>query len=227
MAIALVRTAVGTFGSGGGTTGGVDTSGADLLVVGVNYHRSFVGATPLSDSKGNTWTLIDTADSGLGAICRLYYCTPGGNVGTGHTFSTTTGFSNIFALAFSGARTATTPFDQSNKGSNNTASVATGSITPSVNDCVVVTVYGGFNPGAAPTMTSGGASFTVPTGFSIATSTSEAGAESYSIQTTATAVNVTWTSTSSVHSTAIIASFFPPAAAGGGRANRLSLLGVA
>lgn len=215
MAIAVVNTKAGTFGSTWGTTGTVDTSGANLLVVGINYHRSFVGATPLSDSKGNTWTLIDTSDTGLGAICRLYYCTPGGNVGTGHTFSTTTGFSNIFAIAFSGARTASTPLDQQNKGANNTASVATGSITPSANDCVVVTVYGGFNPGAAPTMTSGGGSFTVPTGFSIATSTSESGAESYSIQTTATAANVTWTSAGSVHSSAIIASFFAPAAAWG------------
>lgn len=227
MAFSLIATKAGTFGGSGGTTGSVDTSGANFLVVGVNYHRSFVGATPLSDSKGNTWTLLRTEDSGLGAICRLYWCTPGSNVGTGHTFSTTTGFSNIFAYAFSGSRTASSPADQQNGGNNNTASVATGSITPTVNDCLIISMYGGFNPGGAPTITTGGSGFTTPTGFSIATGTSEAGASAYKIQTTAAAENTTWTSTSSVHSTAIIASFFPPASAGGGRANRLSLLGVA
>lgn len=226
MAYSLISTKAGSFAGSGGTTSSVDTSGADFLVVVVNYHSSFTGATPLSDSKGNSWTLMRTEVASPDTV-RVYWCTPGSNVGTGHTFSTTTGFSNIFAYAFSGSRTASSPADQQNGGNANAASVASGSITPSANDCLVIAAYGGFNPGAAPTITTGGSGFTTPTGFSIATGTSEAGASAYKIQTTASAENTTWTSTSSVWSAAIIVSFLPPAAAGGGRTNRLTLLGVA
>ena len=191
----------------------MNTTGADLIVVGINYHNSFIGG--VSDSKGNTYTLIRTEAAGVGAYaaCRLYYAT-GVTVGTGHTFSTTAGISNIFVLAVSGARTTSTPLDQQN-GANTavSASVATGSITTSVADCLVFTVYGGFNPGGAPSMTSGGSGFTVPSGWSIATSTSEAGAASYKIESGTASENVTWTSTSSPHSAAIIASFMPPAVA--------------
>ncbi len=225
MAYSLISTKAGTFGSTGGTTGTVDTSGADFLVVVVNYHNSFVGATPLSDSKGNSWTLERTETGGPDTV-RIYWCTPGSNVGTGHTFSTTTGFSNIFAYAFSGSRTATSPYDQENGGNANAAAVATGSITPSANNCLVITGYGGFNPGTTPSMTSGGTNFTIPTGFAIPTSTSESGASSYSIQTTATAENVTWTSTGGAWSAAVIVSFFEPASGGGAVYRRLGLLGV-
>lgn len=223
MAYTLINTKAGTFGSGGGTTGTVDTSGADFLVVVVNYHSSFTGATPLSDSKGNSWTLMRSEVASPDTV-RVYWCTPGSNVGTGHTFSTTTGFSNIFAYAFSGSRTASSPADQQNGGNANAASVASGSITPSANDCLVISAYGGFNPGAAPTITTGGSGFTVPTGFSIATGTSEAGASAYKIQTTASAENTTWTSTSSVWSASIIVSFLPPTAVASSDGNFLMFM---
>ena len=223
MAYSLVATKAGTFGGSGGTTGTVDTSGADFLVVVVNYHSSFTGATPLSDSKGNSWTLMRSEVASPDTV-RVYWCTPGLNVGTGHTFSTTTGYSNIFAYAFSGSRTASSPADQQNGGNANAASAATGSITPSAANCLVITGYGGFNPGGTPSMSSGGSAFTIPTGFAIPTSTSEAGASSYSIQTTATAENVTWTSTSSVWSASIIVSFLPPAAAATSDGNFLAFM---
>lgn len=225
MAYSLISTKAGTFGGSGGTTGTVDTSGADLLVVGVNYHGSFTGATPLSDSKGNTWTLMDS-ETGNAAGCRLYWCTPGSNVGTGHTFSTTTGYSNIFAYAFSGSRTATSPADQNSSGTANASAVASGSITPTANNCLVISVYGGFNPGTTPSITTGGTGFTIPTGFAIPTSTSEAGGAAYKIQTTAAAENTTWTAPSGAWSSCIIGSFFEPASGGGAVYRRLGLLGV-
>lgn len=214
MTISAVSTVVGTFGVAGGTTGSITTTGADLIVIGINYQN--LAVANISDSKGNTWTAVRTeqvsAFPSVVAACTLYYCS-NPTVGTGHTFTTTCRFVNVFVLAVSGARTATTPLDQQNGAATGAASVATGSITTSVSNCLVFTVFGAFNPGAAPTITSGGTGFTTPTGWSVPTATAEAGAAAYKIETTTATENVTWNSTGSPHATAIIASFMPPAVA--------------
>lgn len=214
MTIAAIITQVGSFGATGGTTVAVNTTGSNLIVIGINYTSSI--SPNISDSKGNTYTLIQTqtATIAAGAACSLYYCSAP-IVGSGHTFSTTSTFVNIFVLAVSGARTATTPLDQQNGAATSlTSSISTGAITPSVSGCLVFTVFGAFNPGAAPTITGGSVGFTIPTGWNIATSTSEAGAAAYKIETATPTENVKWSSTGSPHATAIIASFFPPAVVG-------------
>lgn len=209
--IAFVSSTSSAFGVGGGTTGSINTTGADRIVIGVNGHASFWGG--VSDNKGSTWNLVRTETAiSNGAKAGTWYCDPC-NVGTGHTFTTTAGVANIFVISVSGTRTASTPLDQQNGGANSSGGTqATGSITPTANGCLIFAVYGGFNPGASPTITSGGTGFSNIGAYT--TSTSEAGRADYKIQTgSASSENVTYNSASSPHGAAIIISIFPPAAA--------------
>ncbi len=198
-AVALVTsTTARSTNSNGFTSSGINTTGANLIVVGV-VRLTGVSAT-LSDSKGNTYT-AGTETTGVTPLLRLYYCASP-VVGTGHTFTvTSTGaYPAIAVLAFSGA--STSPADlhsEATSASGNT--IQPGSITPSENSCVLVTAVGsnsnpqnidnGFT--AVTIDPAGGAAF----GIGIA----------HKIQTTATAVNPTWTSSGQVNASAVMASF--------------------
>lgn len=106
------------------TTPAIDTTGADLLVV--TYTRFFdVGpaATPITDSKGNTW-VASTAElgdpGGLGFVRQFHAANP--IVGTGHTFTFTlaaAGFPSVAASAFSGV-VLSSPLDKTASGTDTT-----------------------------------------------------------------------------------------------------------
>jgi hypothetical protein len=118
------------------TTAAINTTGADLLVLGVAYN---VGGPPsVSDSKGNTWIAL-TARTSSNASHRFFYA-KNPTVGSGHTFTVSGSFSypGIVVQAFSGADT-TAPFDveAGTSGSSGT-SAATGAITPSAANCLIV-----------------------------------------------------------------------------------------
>jgi hypothetical protein len=118
------------------TTPGINTSGADLIVLIVGYNNG--PPTSITDSKGNTWTpLTAYPSSGNFTSIRAYYCAAP-TVGAGHTFTAnlTGGFPTIAALAFAGGST----FDQEN-GVNDGASITsvnTGSITSSADEALTV-----------------------------------------------------------------------------------------
>jgi hypothetical protein len=192
-------------------TSAIDTTGANLLVVGVGNLAGGTGT--LTDSKGNTWTALTTyATSGAGQA-TIYYA-KNATVGSGHTFTftTTSTYPSIFVAAFSGANT-TSPFDVQNGNAgggscNATGSggvtCATGNITPAVNNEVWVSLVQFTSNGntASPTngtlinsaMGGGGASF--------------AGALSYKVQTTAATVQETWSvAGSSLTASVAIAAF--------------------
>jgi hypothetical protein len=205
MAIAAVITQASQFGGTGGTTAAINTTGANLIVVGLTYRQN--GGANLSDSKGNTWTQLTKYEgSGAQSGVVFYYCASP-TVGSGHTFTTTSIFCGLCVGAFSGARTSS-PSDQQNGQFVVTlgTTLTPGSIAPSVNNCVVLTTCMNFN-GTAPI---------VPTGYTSIgtwpTSTAFAGGCAYKIQTTASTENPSWGNMNAgSNGAANIASFFPPA----------------
>jgi hypothetical protein len=184
------------------TTAAIDTTGANLLVIAVTFDTT--ATQTISDSKGNTWNaLTRTTNTSSGAV--LYWSTPT-SVGSSHTFSNTgtSNFSSICVMAFSGAA-ASTPFDQENGATNSSTTLQPGSITPSQNNEIVVTGFG-FNQAGTPVSIN--SSFTQPTAAIEFSSGAHYGlGMAYIIQTTATAVNPTWTRTNTQTNAARIASF--------------------
>src|SRR5262252_10214264 len=147
MAIALVASIQSTTAQNGGTSGAIDTTGANLLVLSLGYY----GTPTVSDSKGNTWVPLTAhvGASGTGIGHRIYYA-KNAVVGTGHTI-TVTGTNTwpvIAFYAFSGADTAA-PFVAENGAQSASTglsgSLATGSVTPLANGSVVVSGYAGGN----------------------------------------------------------------------------------
>ncbi len=190
------------------TTAGLNTTGATLLVMVVaNYNA--VSPPAVSDSKGNTWvqrTTYGGASSTSGASATVFYSTTG-LVGTGHTFTASAGgstYPSICVLAFSGASPA---YDVENGNNGSTSPTATGSVTPSRNNSVLVT-------GIACNGNIGGAtidsSFAITDEVNVSPGAAEGIAAAYKVQTTAAAENPKWT-VSSTNLTAAIASFKPPA----------------
>jgi hypothetical protein len=185
------------------TTAGVDTTGADLIVIGIAYN---VGATPIiSDNKGNIWTAL-TSNITSTAVARLYYCVNPA-VGTGHTFSNT-GSANLCAIfmeAFSGVAPGSKKDQETGNTSTISLTVQTGNITPTQNNELLVTVLGFNLAGLSASINSG---FTKTDEQNFLTGTYYGGAMAYLIQTTAGAINPTWTRTTNADSNATsIASF--------------------
>lgn len=188
------------------TTASIDTTLATLLVAALASNGAAT-APVLSDSKGNTWTLRTTYAS-AGQRVQLAYCS-NPVVGAGHTF-TLAGATSYPALAVAGysGTLLVSPYDTEN-GAQTTisSSLATGSITPSMNGEVVVTGVS-WNSSTNPNTVS------VDSGFTI---TDQAGPLSGAglgaglaslIQTTAGAVNPTWTTSATpLGIAAIVASF--------------------
>jgi len=209
MAIALVAsTSKGSSDSGASvTTDAVDTSGANLIVISATTFGS--GAITPTDSKGNTWTALTSHNQGS-YFSRFYYCASP-TVGTGHTFtlSGVGSYPVLSAMAFSGALGAS-PADQENgAGTASGTSLATGSITPSEDNCVVVAGIS-TDPGTGHAMS----------GYTVAQSdwvNSEhiGGGISYLVQTTAAAANPSWSWTGASAGVASIASFKAAAVASG------------
>ncbi len=204
------------------TTGSLNTTGADLLIVAVGSYQGV--ANTLSDTVGgnsNTWNgLTLKAQTGDSQI-RLFWSVPT-HVGSGHTFtvSSTGAYPSLCAIAVSGGKQ-TTPFDQENGAVSSSfqASLATGSITPTEDNELVVTAAGW----------STGRTWTQPTGYTYAgtanvdyqnygSGTNFGTVLAYQIQTTAAATNPTWTPNASSLMDAVVASFkIAPVATANGR----------
>jgi hypothetical protein len=223
MAIALV-TSTKAAGQNGGTSAGIDTTGANLIVLGVVSY-SAVGDATVSDSKGNTpyVGLTKYTATALQYVKIFYFLSP--TVGSGHTFTVTSsaGFSAMVVASFSGV----SAFDAGKDTGASTASAVTtlqvGSLTPSVDNCLMVTVVGLNASSSTPTIDS---SFNAATEFqNYVGSTNFGAALSYQVQTTATARNPTWTFSLTTGAAAAMAVFKPPAA-GGSLFGRSSLDGL-
>jgi len=186
------------------TTAGINTSGATLLVVSMSC---FGGASSApTDSNGNTWHEAKAILSGNESSLWYAYDKSGSAlvVGAGQTFS---GGSNIFGLeveAFSGTLTGSDPLDQTN-GALDSAPLASwqpGSITPGANNEVVISYAGVFN-GSGIAVDS---SMTITDKYDFAGGISYQQGLAYIVQTTAAAINPTWSNLQSTGS-AVIASY--------------------
>lgn len=225
---ANARNALGTGSPGNVTCVGFDTTGADLIVLVGTSTRA--GITPtVSDSKGNTpYTTVEGPFAGNAYSWLYFFQAP--TVGTGHTFTFASdlGFTNLTMVvcAFSGSTSS--PLDQhTSTGGTFLNSKATGSITPSVDNCLVVSAANVVNNHVTVSVSFG----TIIDHTSITQPANDADTYlAYEIQTTATARNETWTvdNTGNGYAGVAIASF-KPAAGGGGAANNnylMPLLGV-
>lgn len=197
MAFSLISHA----GSATGVTSGIDTTGANLIIINDSF---FGGSSTPTDSKGNIWTGLTGQGVG-GRAVRLYYCyNP--TVGSGHTFTSTAAFSSIQVQAWSGS--AASPFDQENGG---VGVLQPGSITPTEdNELLVVGLS--HSDGTVTQSINGG--FTIPPGNDIANSGNDGGAMAYLVQTSAAAANPAWSPGTNART--VIASFKAGAGGGGG-----------
>lgn len=201
------------------TTSGIDTTGADLIVIGVSGWTSNLDTTAPTDSKGNTWTAMTYKATGDSAV-KMWYCyNP--TVGSGHTFTHGgTTYATICVIAFSGA--ASSPLDQQNSNGNlpGTTSLSTGSITPTEDNELVVAMWATYYFDS-PSVDSG---FTLEQ-YQAAAPLPYHGGMAYKIQTTAAAVNPSASWSTSANASAVIASF-KSGAAPAAAVNLLTLLGV-
>lgn len=214
MAFAAVQH-LATGSSDGGnsvTTAGVDTTGADLIVLAVSKFGTT--AVTVSDSKGNTWTPL-TEQASTNARTKLYYCVSP-TVGSGHTFTASGSgtFPTISALAVSGVKTADAFDQESAGGSGSGSSIQPGSLTPDEDNCLVVAAASSFNPSLS----------SVDGGFTLQLVTNVgsqhiSGGSAYLIQTAAAAANPTFTLDGSAVCSAVSASFHAAAAGGGPSTN--------
>lgn len=181
------------------TTSAFDTTGADLLVAHVS---SSAGDGTMSDSKGNTWNIAVGPTAAGRADSVIFWCIPT-SVGSGHTFTySKSGDSpNLSVEAFSGFTSGTV--DQTNSATAvSAANLQPGSITPSVDNCLVVSGFGHDN-GTVGAVTG----YTVTDTDAGAGGLAWGGSMAYQIQTTATATNPTWSTGAGSADSATIVSF--------------------
>lgn len=211
MAIAVVAH-VAAQSSGGApvTTGNIDTTGATLLVMCIG-HQDNAGTGVPSDSKSNTWSLVVSEHGLANPFMDMWYVANPTSVGSGHNFTACTGFTafpSVCVIAFSGTDTSAA-FDQTNHGNTSGSTGQPGSVTPSVDNEVLVTGRSGV--GAAGTIDS---SFTVSDAQGFVGGNAYACDMAYLIETTATAKNPTWTSSGETGGVMVIATFKAAGAAG-------------
>lgn len=178
------------------TTAAIVTTGASLLLAACSHG----GSSTLSDSASNTWVpLMEQAE--FGQKVQFFYVASPVTSGT-HTFSCNGGtIPSIAVAAYSG--TSGSPFDQENGAVGISANLQTGSITPSANGYLV----------AAATLNGGAGTISVDSGMTIIEQVAFDGALHEGIafasliQTTAAAINPTFTNLVTPLLCAIIASF--------------------
>ena len=206
------HTAQGSSTGNGFTTTAYDsTAGScNFLVVLVTFQGG--AATPtLSDSQSNTWNALTAYDGGASGVKILIEYAFNPSLSASHTFSVTgsSNFPSIFVEGFSGMLTTSGVFQAgTDSGAHQAASVGTtiqpGSITPGNSPALVVTGFCSTNVNAAPTVNSG---FTRSDSITITGGQHYGGSFAYLIQSTAAAVNPTWTQTITPAMTTDIAAF--------------------
>jgi hypothetical protein len=214
MAIAHVVSTSATPGINGGTTSGIDTTGADFIVVVLSYYSGLSPDPVVSDNKGNTYierTAYENNDRGV----QVFYI-ENANVGSGHTFTCSSGaiFAPLVKVhAFSGVHLSAA-FDVENGAfTASGTSLAPGSITPTGSGRLVISGLC-VNDQTGPI--SENASMTESTTVAVV-GTNLGGGTGWLIQGAASAINPLWSWTDSgIAASATIASFKPAVAPGGG-----------
>lgn len=205
MAIALVSN-ISRHGTG--TTGSIDTSGASLLTAAVGWTTTS-GAFVLTDSKSNVWMPFGGTTATFTSSHLTFYVCFQPTVGSGHTF-TIGGASSVCVAAFSGTATAFS-FDNGRANDANSTSVQAGSITPSVNNCLVIAAIA-YRDTTALSINGG---FTITNQEAFISGSAVGSGLAYLVQTTATAANPTWSWTNTALSSSLITAFQSPFSSSG------------
>ncbi len=215
MAIALIDHVGTGLGVSGGTTGAINTTGANLLIAGFAFTEALggsIGITDFTDSKGNTWTaFLKRSDGVPDATCQLFQCLNPTSVGSSHVVSLhATGpsqqtYAAAFFAAFGGAS-----FFISQNGSGGTSNTAatSGGLTPVGPSQLFIA---GLTMGAPTTNVAIDSSFTILDTVLGDGATFNGGSLAYKIKgsSDSTAENPQWTWTSSVHQANALLTFFP------------------
>lgn len=129
----------------GVTSSGIDTTGANFLVIGLSQNPAVV---TVSDSNGNTYTALSVIENSSSNRATLYVCTTPISVGAGHTFTVSGGgsYPAIGVAAFSVVPAVNLQGESSNFYNDGTSPVASGSLTPSMPFSLVLTAIGCFGP---------------------------------------------------------------------------------
>lgn len=171
---------------GTGSSAGINTTGASLLVAICSHDLTSNGAP--TDSKTNTWTALTLRTASFSGQAQSWYVV-NPVVGSGHTFACSNGpVSGSAYAAFSGADTVT-PFD-AETGANSQASVAhAGALTPANANSLVVVMTGG---GTFVTQSVDGG-FTITDAVDLVGGTTYSFGIAYLVQTSAASANPGWT----------------------------------
>lgn len=187
--------------SGAGTTSGslFDSFGSNLIVAGCATFAS--GGFAFSDSKSNSWTALTRRTDGVTNSTQHYYCL-NPSVGTAHTFTWNGTLEGNDVTAWRGAKSSSV-VDQE---SGTTSGTQPGSLTPSVNGCLIFTSVAGGTDTSAPTIDSG---FTIVGNRAFVTSVNLNSGAAFLVQDSAAAINPAWSDSGCVAMTV----FLPPATA--------------
>jgi hypothetical protein len=188
----LKHTKAGSTTSANATTPAIDTTGADLIVVCGAFYGLVSSIGTLTDSPGNTYTILTSVRDGsnCGSVIAYIYAP---TTNASHTFTITTAgnYPAICVMAFSGS--VSSPFDvQGGAHSSNSSvtSIQTGNITPTQNGDLIVTGLCGASAGTnTPSLDLSFTVSDVQVGITSGCFQSSAG---YLVQGTATTVNPTW-----------------------------------
>lgn len=184
------------------TSSGIDTTGANCILVWIPRYST---EPTFSDNKSNTYTALTNASYG-GIDGRFLICLDA-NVGTGHTFTMSGGGTcSASVIAFSDVHEASAFDQQVSNGAVGASSLSTGSLTPSVNGCVVVAGGNGYATSGFTAIDSG---FTLAQNGAGEYTTHQGYGLAYKVQTTAAAVNPTWTISSPSISLTVMVSLKP------------------
>jgi hypothetical protein len=193
----LDQTSKGSTGGNSVTTDPMDTTSADLLVACLQYYWGVVNPATLTDSKGNTWTLHggNNTVSPTVSVLRIYTCfNP--TTDAAHTFTVAENatYAAISVLAFVGAaayeaNTSAIVQGGSGAGDLGASAIQPGSITPAENNELLITALGRRYITSTANVDSG---FT-KVGHVVESDGNHLGLDvAFKIQSTAAAINPTW-----------------------------------
>jgi hypothetical protein len=196
-------------GSAKATTGAIDTTGCNFLVIATT---SATNPTDVSDSKSNTWTGLTAGTGNSYGYVRLYYCV-NPTVGSGHTFSANASLSAQYAaLSVSGFSGVTTsgPFDkESTYGwAGSVATLGASSITPTNDGELLITAAQMISVVSAESI---GGGFTKTDFLNIVSGQAYGTGMGYLIQGTEAASTATWSWTTNSEAQVVQAAFIAAA----------------
>ena len=185
------------------TTSAINTTGSDLIAVCTTAQENTI---TFSDSASNTWNKIENSngDTPIGTLYWVHAPTTSAS----HTFTASSAsFAAIAVLAFSGS--AASPLDQSANAAHTSTgtSLALGSITPGVNNEMIVSCLSIGTAAGSTSINSG----TLKNFSDFSSGNSYGVGQAYFNQATAAAFNstFTWTTTASGTFDGVVASFKP------------------